>query len=268
MIYCPVKPFPVGITLGMQRNYGFLLHSLILRDFKIRYRNMSLGVFWSLLNPLVMLGVLVFVFTRIFPGQTPYYSASIICGLVPFNFFSLAWSSGTTSVFANSGLVKRVRFPREIVPISTVLSNTIHFLIQIGLVLTVVLLSGLQVNRYWLLLPVLLALELVFVCGISLITSALDVYLRDIRYVVESANMVLFWVVPIFYGFQNIPPQYRSVYQYNPIAAVVLACRDVLIEGRMPASSLLIKLVLVSLLSLLLGLAIFGRLKRRFADYL
>ena len=251
------------------RNYGFLLGNLILRDFRIRYRNMSLGLFWSLLNPLVMMAVLTFVFTRIYPNlAVPNFHVFVLCGIIPFNFFAVAWVSGTISVYGNAGLVKKVVLPREIVPISTVLANCIHFLIQIALLLGVVLAAGYKINGYWALLPIVFGLEVVFVCGLSLITSALDVYFRDVRYVVESANTVLFWLVPIFYSFTVVPIRFHALYQYNPIAAVVLACRNILMEGKAPPDTLLFKLFCVSILFLIAGLFVFGRLKRKFADYL
>jgi lipopolysaccharide transport system permease protein len=251
------------------RNYGFLLGNLVLRDFRIRYRNMSLGVFWSLLNPLVMMTVLTFVFTRIFPNPgTPHFHVFVLCGIIPFNFFSVAWVSGTLSIYGNAQLVKKVILPREVVPISTVLANCIHYVIQIALLITVVLTAGYKVNRYWALLPVVFALQVVFVCGLSLVSAALDVYFRDIRYVVESANTVLFWLVPIFYSPGDIPAQFQRLYWYNPIAAVVQACRNILLDGAAPPSSLLYKLFFVSAFSLVVGLFVFGRLKRRFADYL
>lgn len=250
-------------------NCGFLLSNLILRDFRIRYRNMSLGVFWSLLNPIVMMAVLTFIFTRIFPtGAIQNFHVFVLCGIIPFNFFAVAWVSGTMSVFQNAGLVKRVILPREIVPISTVLANCIHFLIQIALLVAVVLAAGYPVNVYWLLLPAVFGLEVVFVCGLSLISSALDVYFRDVRYVVESANTILFWMVPIFYSFTVVPPRFHPLYQYNPIAAVVLACRSILMDGTAPPPTLLYKLFFVSTLVLALGVVVFARLKRRFADYL
>jgi ABC-type polysaccharide/polyol phosphate export permease len=251
------------------RNYGFLLGNLVLRDFRIRYRNMSLGVFWSLLNPLVMMAVLTFVFTRIFRNQAiPHFHVFVLCGIIPFNFFSVAWVSGTLSVYSNAQLVKKVILPREVVPISTVLANCIHYVIQIALLMSVVVATGYGVNRYWALLPLVFALQVVFVCGLSLVTAALDVYFRDVRYVVESANTVLFWLVPIFYSNGDIPIRYQPLYWYNPIAAVVQACRNILLDGTAPPSSLLYKLSFVSALSLVLGLFVFGRLKRRFADYL
>lgn len=249
-------------------NHGFLLSNLILRDFRIRYRNMSLGVFWSLLSPLVMMAVLTFIFTKIFQSGIANFHVFVLCGVIPFSFFAVAWVSGTMSVFGNASLVKRVILPREVVPISTVLANCLHFLIQIGLLLAIVLAAGYGVNRYWLLLPAVFGLEVVFVCGLSLVSSALDVYFRDMRYVVESANTVLFWLVPIFYPFGIIPAQYHSVYQYNPIAAVVLACRNILMDATAPPPTLLWKLLLVSFFSLAFGFWFFGRLKRRFADYL
>ncbi|HSW49807.1 MAG TPA: ABC transporter permease [Bryobacteraceae bacterium] len=250
------------------RNYGFLLGNLILRDFRIRYRNMSLGVFWSLLNPLVMMAVLTFVFTRIYPTATPNFHVFVLCGIIPFNFFASAWVSGTTSIYQSAGLVKKVILPREVLPIATVLASCIHYLIQIGLLVVVVLLAGYPVNGFWVLLPAVFGLQVVFVCGLSLISSALDVYFRDIRYVVESANTVLFWLVPIFYPFDAVPSRFHSLYQYNPVAAVVLACRNILLEDKAPPPTLLYKLLLVSVLFLAVGFFVFRRLKRKFADYL
>jgi len=251
------------------RNYWFLLRNLVLRDFKIRYRNMSLGILWSLLNPLVMMGVLTFIFTKIYTNQeVENFHVAVLSGLVVFSFFSLGWQSGTTSIQSNSSLIKRVPMPRELLPIATVLANSLHFLIQLGLLIVLVLVAGYGVNVYWLLLPAIFVLEVVFVIGLCLITSALDVYFRDVRYVVESANTVLFWLVPIFYSFAMVPPEYRAIYQYNPVAAVVLACRSILMESQLPPTPLLIKLPLVSFVFLGIGIVLFGRLKRRFADYL
>lgn len=254
---------------GWPGEWAFLLRNFVTKDFKIRYRNMSLGVFWSLANPLVMMGVLTFVFRRIV-SDSPIadYPLFVLTGLVPFNFFSVAWLNGSTSVFDNGALVKKVGFPREVVPVSSVLGNTVHFALQTGLLIVFTLAWGKGVHMSWLWLPVVMVFEIVFVCGLALVFSAVDVYIRDVKYVVESANTVIFWIVPVFYSFSVIPERFRDVYQLNPVAAVVLAFRNILLDARMPPESLLVKLALVSTGTLLVGVLVFGRLKRRFVDYL
>jgi ABC-type polysaccharide/polyol phosphate export permease len=249
-------------------DYRFLLKNLMLKDFRIRYRNMSLGMFWSLLNPLVMLVVWNFVFTKIFTNPIHHFSLFILCGIVPFNFFTVGWLSGTSSLVDSAGLIKRVPIPREIVPIASVLSNCLHVVIQMALLLVFVLAGGLGVNIYWFFLPLIWALELVFVCGLALLFSALNVYVRDTRYFVESSNLVLFWLVPIFYPFSLVPQRFKELYQFNPIAALVLAMRDIVLDAKAPSNVLLIKLTLVSFLALGVGILGFRRLKPRFYDYL
>jgi lipopolysaccharide transport system permease protein len=250
-------------------DYLFVFQHLIVKDFKVRYRNMSLGVFWSLLNPLIMMGVIWFVFTRIFPNNTiPHFAVFVLSGLVPYNFFTLAWLTGSGALVDNASLIKRVPLAREVIPIASVLSIGIHLVIQIALLLTAVLLSGKGVNVYWAWLPVVWGLEIVFVCGLALMFSAMSVYVRDMRYVIESANTVLFWLVPILYPFSIIPTAFREIYQFNPVAALVLAGRNILLESIPPPTALLFKLAFSSFVVFFAGLFVFRKLRRRFYDYL
>jgi len=249
-------------------DYLFLVQNLISKDVRVRYRNMSLGVFWSLLNPLVMMGVLWFVFTKIYDTQIPHFAVFALCGIVPYNVFALSWLTGTTSLVESAALIKRVPVPREIIPISAVLSNCVHMSSQVILLLALVALTGEGVNIYWLFLPLVWFLELLFVVGLALIFSGLNVYVRDVRYVVESANVVLFWLVPIFYPLSRIPLEFREFYQYNPVAALVLASQRILVDGAYPQTSLLLKLATVSTLTFVLGWIAFRRLQSGFYNYL
>jgi len=252
-----------------QGDYRFAISSLVAKNFRVRYRSMWLGMLWSLIVPLVSMTVLTFITTVIFanPG-VKYHSLSILCGLVPFNFFSLAWSSGTTSLLENATLIKRVPVPRYIFPMAAVFSTGTQLLVQIGLLLTGVLLFGRGVNIHWLWLPLLWALEILFVLGLALAFSALNVYVRDTRYVVESANTIMFWLVPIFYSFTLIPAKFRLIYEVNPVAALVLMMRTVLLDGHAPVASTLRNLVCVSLLTFTVGWFIFRKLQKGFYEYL
>ena len=248
-------------------DYLYLIENLVVKDFKIRYRNMSLGVLWSLLNPLVMMSVYYFVFTKIFKSPTPRFPLFLLCGIIPFNFFTVAWTTGTTSIVDNAGLIKRVPVPREVIPITTVLSCCIHLLVQIALLLSVAIFSGRGLNWYWLWLPLVWGLEIVFVCGLSLLSAALNVFFRDMRYVVESATWVLLFLVPVFYDFYQIPAQFRPIYDLNPVAATVISLRKIVYEAHPPVILTLLKLTGASFTALAAGLLVFRRVKPMFYEH-
>jgi len=247
----------------------YVLEQLVVRDFKIRYRNMSLGVLWSLLNPLVLVAVYSFVFTKIFLNQgIRHFGLYALIGVVCFNYFSLALTSATSSITCNAGLVKRVRVPREAIPISSVLANSIHFLLQFSLILAFTLWLGIPVGLSWLWIPVVIVLLITAVAGISLLTSAMDVYVRDTRYIVESAIVVLFWLTPTFYSDKLVPVAYKTWYMLNPVTDAAIAMRQIVIEQRTPDSSALLYAVAGSCVLLLVGAATFEATKNRLADHL
>jgi lipopolysaccharide transport system permease protein len=218
-----------------------------------------------LVNPLIMMGVMTFIFTRVFAQSDGRpFALSVLCGLVPFNFFTLAWITGTSSILDNAALIKKVPVPRQVFPIASVLSNCLHLTIQIALLLAIVLIFGRGLNIHWLWLPLIWALEILFVMGLALFFSAVNVYVRDTRYAIESVNTLLFWLVPVFYSFSAIPVKYRGIYQINPVAALVLMMRNILLEGQAPLGSTLIRLAIVSVVMFAAGWMVFGKLKQGF----
>ena len=251
-------------------DYLYLIQNLVMKDFRIRYRNMSLGVLWSLLNPLVMMGVMTFVWTQIFKDPRPNFALFMLCGMVPYNFFTIAWSGGTTSIVDSAGLIKRLPVPREVVPVATVLSCSVHLLVQLGLLLAIAIGSHVSINRYWFWLPVVWGLEIVFVSGLSMLTSALNVFIRDTRYIVESTNLVMMWLVPVFYPFSLIPKNYRDIYLLNPLAALVIVMRRIVYDGLPPNgdTNTMWKLVLASFTVFFIGLIVFRRMKPMFYEHI
>lgn len=254
--------------MNWKGDHLFLVWELVFKDFRIRYRNMSLGVFWSLLNPLVLMGVYTYVFTKIFVNPIPHFNIYILSGLITFGFFTAAWGSATSSIVDNAGIIKRVPLPRQVIPIAAILSNLTHLIIQFGLLLAFVFGAGLGMNIHWLWLPVVWGLELVFLFGLGLASSALHVFIRDTRYVVDSINLVLFWIVPVIYTFAMVPQDMRGLYQYNPIAALILATHNVILEGRPPSPVLLGKMTGVAAVAFIVGWEVFRRAERRFYEYL
>ncbi len=242
----------------------YLTQQLVLKDFRIRYRNMSLGLLWSFLNPLIMVTIYTFVFTEVFKSEIPFFPLFLLSGLIPFNFFVLSWVSATNSIVDNAALVKRTSVKRELFPVAGVLSNVLHLVLQLMLVVGLVVYYKVGFSVHWFWLPLIWGLELIFIIGLGLATAAVNVYVRDTRYLVESLTLVIFWLVPIFYSFEMIPAKYADIYQYNPIAALVLASRTVIFQAQAPHAALLWKLALVSFGSLILGILVFRRLQRGF----
>ncbi len=217
-----------------------------------------------------MMSVLTLVFSKFFPNGITGFPVYLLCGLVPFKFFSLSWSGGNQfcSSTKRRSHQTRVLIPREVVPIASVLSNCLHLLIQIGVLLVFTIAYRYGVNREWVWLPVIWGLEVIFVLGLVLACSAIDVYLRDMRYLVESSTTILFYLVPIFYSAEKVPAKYVDIYQWNPLAAIVLALRRILMESMTQVNTFLWKLTLGSLVTLVAGWTIFRGLQRRFYDHL
>lgn len=254
-------------------HYVFALRNLILKDFKVRYRNMSLGVLWSVINPLVMLGVMVIVFSFIYPHHHNHsFPVFLLIGLIVYNFMGMAIPPATCCIIDNANLVKRVIFPRELIPLSVVLSQLVHLGIQLLLLFGFMAMFAIRPGWAWLWsIPILLVL-LIFMAGLAFACAALHVVYRDMLYVVESALKVLFWLTPVFYDLHqvkvNLSAPLYLVYLLNPMAGCIDALRRAFLHLAPPDLLSISIALLVAVLTLLAGWLAFRRRQRDFADYL
>ena len=273
-----VCPFEGGHSIGSMRTlihlktWRFALRNLVAKDIRVRYRNMALGMLWSVINPLVMLGVIVFVFTYVFPrSRAPFFPVFVLIGLVLYNLMSRTVNTATLSVTNNASLVKKVAFPRILIPFSAVISEFVDGAVMLGLLGFFVLLFKVPITLSFLwMIPVVL-IVLLFVIGLSMITSALNVFYRDTEYLVGSIFTIMFWLTPIFYPLQKIheslPDWCYALYLFNPMAGCINTARRAILQSAAPDAVALGMAAAVAVTAFALGVTLFETMQRRFADY-
>ncbi len=257
--------------------YRELLVNLTVRDLKVRYKNSVLGVAWSLLNPILMMLVFTLVYTVLL-GQNNRrdYAAFILCGLLPWNFFSASVMGGTASIVTNSYLIKKVYFPRLVLPTSIMLSNLVNFLIALPVYFILSWLLGVRFTPYILFLPAVIILELTFIEGVSLLLSTANVFYRDVQQVMEVVILAWFFLTPVIWDANSLTasrtimgvevPVQRLVYILNPMASIIAAYRDILYYGRPIGADFFVRTTLTTVIALALGFFVFNRHKGRFAE--
>ncbi len=221
--------------------YRELVGNLVLRDLKVRYKNSLLGILWSWLNPLLMMLVFTFVFTVMWGNATPNYHILALSGLLPWNYFTGAVMGGMTSITNGGHLLKKVYFPREVLPLSIILSNLVNYVMALPVFLVLALLAGQGPWATWLLLPLPLLVETLFILGLVLILATLEVFYRDTHMVMDVLMTAWFFLTPIFYRVEQFPEQAHLLgvafnprallLLVNPMAAVVTNFQDVLYHG-------------------------------------
>ena len=258
-------------------NYRGLLHQLVLRELKARYKNSVLGFVWSLLNPLGMMLVFGFVFTVMMPyTQLPKFPIFFLCGYLPWQFFSGGVMTSISSVVANSNLVKKVYFPLEVLPISTALAALVNFLLALAVLFVVLLVTRTRLSPYIWLLPVVIFVQTCFVLGVSLFLGALNVFYRDTILIMDVVMQAWFFLTPVFYPIELLPRSlevmgvtldvHRLMYILNPMASLIAAYRDLLYWGYKTDLDFLLRTALTVMVVLAAGYWVFARLSPRFAE--
>jgi ABC-type polysaccharide/polyol phosphate export permease len=252
--------------------YRGLIQSLVARELKARYRGSVLGFLWSFINPLLLLGIYSFIFTTILPNRSEGvqpYSLFMLCGILPWTWFSASLTEASNSLIAGGNLIKKVLFPAEVLPIVSVLANMMHFFLALPIVAGVLI-----AYRHWpdpaglVWFPVVVLVQLLFTVGIALPLAALTVHFRDIRDILANVLMLWFFSTPIIYAwFQPEVLPYRTLFNLNPFTHLAVSYQEILFfYGPFDHWRWLLTLAAVSVGVFLGGYWLFDRLRDSFAE--
>ena len=249
--------------------YRTMTASLVKKDLKGRYKGSVLGFLWTFINPLLQLGVYTLVFQVILRNPMPDYYMHLFVALVPWIFFSSSLTTGSKAVLGQANMVKKIYFPREVLPLSYTLSSFVNMILSFIVIFAVYIISPLEIHLFPLLmLPVIMFIQLMLVAGVTMITSSLTVYLRDLEHIMSVLNMAWMYLSPVVYPIYYIPEKYRTLYLVNPMSPIIIAYRDILYYGYFPEMKIVLLALCESLVVFFAGIFIFGKLKRHFAEEL
>lgn len=248
-------------------DYRELLRSSVKKNIRGKYQKSFLGFLWSFINPLLQVLVYSIVFPLIMKNREPHYIAFLVCGIIPWNFFTSTIHEGTSCIVANAGIIKKIYFPREILPISVAISGLVNFFIQIPIIALFVFFSNIGFSWNFLFFPLIAIVEMFFSLAIVLITSSLCVYMRDLEYIVNFIVNLMFYASAIFYSAEAVAQtEFGFVMKCNPMAVVIANFRTIFIEKTPPDFALLGIIGAASILLCVLGFAIFSKLEKGFAE--
>lgn len=247
--------------------YREMIFSLIRKDLRGRYKGSVLGFFWTFLNPLLQLIVYTIVFSTIFRNDIDKFYIFLFVALTPWLFFNTSLVGGATSIISQENLIKKIYFPRIVLPIAYVTSAFVNMLLTFIVIFAVLIFSGVGVNfKILWALPLVMLVEYVFTLGIAMFTSALTVYFRDLEYILGIVAMSWMYLTPILYSIDMIPEQYRFLSYMNPMTSIIMAYRDILYYRQMPELSTLMTALIMGLISIVTGTLCFDKLQRRFVE--
>lgn len=252
------------------KKYSFLLKQLVSRDFKVKYKRSVLGVFWSLLYPVLTMAVMALVFTNVFKITTPgvNYLAYLMSGLVLFNYFNEASNLAMSSVVANFSLINKVYIPKYIFPLSKCVFVGINFLLSLIPLYVILLVTGTGINVYHLLLPYVYMCLFLFTVGFGLILSTVSVFLRDMFYIYGVVITLWTYLTPIMYDINIIDrPALMFIFKLNPHYWFIYFERRIMLYHTIPEINVWIYCMVYALGTLILGIIVFKKNQDKFIYY-
>lgn len=249
-------------------HYRELLWSWVTRDIKVRYKQSLLGIAWAILQPLSAALIMTIVFSRFIRVSTDgiphpifYYSA-----MLPWTFSAASITLGTSCLINNMSLVTKIYFPREILAISAVLASFVDFLIAAVIFVGMMVFYRLPVGLSWVWVPVLLLIQILLTVGIVLFASALNVFYRDIRFIVPLGMQLWMYLTPIIYPLSLVPERFRALYMLNPMAGLIDSYRRITLQAQWPDATYMLTAAIVSVVIFVLAYIYFKRAEVVFAD--
>ncbi|WP_395546969.1 MULTISPECIES: ABC transporter permease [unclassified Lacrimispora] len=249
--------------------YREMIFSLVRRDLKGRYKGSALGFLWTFLNPLLQLGVYTLVFSVIMRNGIKDYYLFLFVALIPWIFFSTCVSGGATCIMTQKEMVKKIYFPRQVLPLAFVTSQFVNMLLSFLVVIPILLISGKGIDLLALTyLPLIMIIEYVLALGMAMLVSAITVYLRDTEYILGIVTMAWQFLSPVIYSIDQVPEKIRPLFLLNPMTSILTAYRDILYYKQVPQVVTLLNAVALGGGLMLISLFVFDKLSRHFAEEL
>jgi ABC-type polysaccharide/polyol phosphate export permease len=249
--------------------YRALIQSLVGRELKARYRGSLLGFFWSFVNPLLLLLTYGVVFTYMLPvarhPDTQPYFLFLFCGILPWTWFNASVLEASGVLIAGGSLIKKVMFPAEVLPVVTVLTNLVQFLLGLPILLAFLAAEG-HLHGTILLLPLPLLVQLVFTVGLALCVSALTVHFRDIQNILSHVLHLWFFATPVLYSYEATPAALKRLLRFNPMTHVVVSYQEMLFRGSFQHGRGLLAAAAVAAVAFAIGAFLFDRLRDTLAE--
>lgn len=248
--------------------YRQLLKSNVRKEIRGKYKGSFLGVLWSFVNPLLATLVYALVFPFLLKGSQPHYVTFIVVAILPWNWFTTVMALGTTTVMGNGDIIKKVYFPRQILPISVNVSGMINFLISCLIIALFLIFSGIGFSQYIILLPFIIIIQFFILQGIIFITSSINVYIRDLEYIVNFFVQLLFYGTPVLYSIDMFPKKIQTILHLNPMATIIESYRDIFFYKQCPNLLNLGIVFIFAVLLFMFGYFVFKKLEKGFAEEL
>lgn len=246
--------------------YRELLIALVIKELKVKYKNSALGFFWSLLNPLLQMLVFTFIFSFVFRAGVKDFPIFFLTGFLPWNFFAFSLTRATASIIENANLIKKVYFPREIIPLSIILANLVNFALELLVLFVFLIIYGYNFLPFFPLLLFAIVLEVLMMSGFSFALASSTVYFRDLQQLINILLMVWFYGTAVIYPINMVPAVGQVLVKYvNPVTSLIMLYREALYNLNFPHLSVVLYATATSVFIFVAGYWLFSKLSASFA---